>query len=102
MKTNWFSFDLARQLLINDIDTRNINYEMEMKLDFQDWTEEILISKSTIKILLFEFHSKPKAFDYSKFLNESTLFWIYEQLYSKFIRKKKGQRIKKSHKDYIS
>ena len=40
LKTNWFSFNLARQLLINDIEARNINYDMEMKLDLQDWNEE--------------------------------------------------------------
>ena len=52
--------------------------------------------------MLFEFHIKPKPYDCSKILNESTLFWINEKLHSKLIRRKKGQRLWKSHKDYIS
>ena len=72
----------------------NLIYIIEMKT--------VLVSKKTIKILLGVFYIKHKACNCSKNPNEIILFWINERLSWELLRRKKGQKLWKSHKDYIS
>ena len=62
----------------------------------------VLISIKIIKILLGVFYIKHKACNFSKNSNESILFWINDRLHSEILRRKKGQKLWKSRKDYIS